>query len=551
MGKGFHTAANTGGIVQRKLQRMRAEACQVTAKDCYCVVTKEEAVTLPPLSKQLWDEPDGYRLYADEQSIVIQAASPRGVMYGWQEWEKMGSIPVGFYRENIPDRSFRAVHIDLRYGFFRRERLKGILDNLIELRYNTLILENEDRLPWKRHPELTAEEHFTEEDLQWLQEYAALREVRRQPDADPAAGESGEPLFHPGITGANYFHDFDEICPCNEKAYRLVEDLLDETMAFFPSSRFVHIGSDEAWNLLYCEQCREKYGADGKARLLIEHVNRIARRVLAAGKTPIIWDDMLRSMKAEELAQLDQGIVVMSWLYHHHHPQAQQFLPAFQQAGFTVLGAGSAKCSIGTPETFDLPDYADRLRNIDWWSDTCDEYGLKGFSVTVWSNYSGTIAPPHPQFETAWPALVYGAEKLWDKTITEEAFANQYMQRFFGIDQPLAGFSAAQLLPAAKAAAHHAKRHGYEAKMWYLSVLLSLYRLKSQFVIRELYRYNQGISEAEKQLIDRRAAEVNRLRDWLKPRLEEALLQSFSQRETEWFLASRFEADEVLYRAYR
>ena len=567
----LHAATNAGGIVQRKLQRMRGEACQVGARGYYCVITKAGAVTLPPLSQELKEKTDGYRLYADEVSIVIQSASPRGVMYGWQDFEKQGSVPVGFFKENAPDRAFRAAHIDLRYGFFNRQRLKEIIDNLVELRYNTLILENENRLPFQRRPELVAEEHFTEEDLQWLNEYAAeqfleliplqqtlghleyalrlpqyeqLREVRQQPEPED------EPLFYPGITGGAHFHDFDEICPCNEEGYRLVEDLLDETMAYFPNSRYIHIGSDEAWNLLYCDQCRAKYGEDGKAKLLIEHVNRIARRVLAAGKTPIIWDDMLRSMSPLELDQLDKGIVVMSWLYHSQHPQADEFLPAFQQAGFSVLGAGSAKCSIGTIETLDVPDYAGRLNNVDWWSKACDAHHLLGFSMTVWSNYSGTVAPPHPQFETAWLPLAYGAAKMWDSALTQETFLNSYMQQFFGIDQPIRGLSVNQLLPAAKMASESAKRHGYEARMWYLSVIAAIYRMKSQFVIRELHRYNQGISEAEYQLLDRRVDEVNRLREWLKPHLEEALLKSFSQRETDLFMASRFEADEVLYRTY-
>lgn len=563
----YQAATNAGGVIQARLADRKVGPCKVSAADYYAVITKEEAVTLPPLSAALRQHTDGYRLYADGSSIIMQAASPRGILYAWQEWKRRGHIAAGFFKEEVPSRSFRAIHIDLRYGFWHRERLKEIIDTLIELRYNTLILETENRLPLTRHPDIVAPEHFTPEDLAWLSayakerfleliplqqtlghleyalklpQYAHLREVREQPEK--------EPLFYPGNTGANHYHDFDEICPCRPGAYELVEDLLDETMAFFPESRYIHIGSDEAWNLLYCDDCKARYG--DKSKLLIAHINRIAGRVLEAGRIPIMWDDMLRHMGEEELAQLDQRIVLMPWLYMSSHPQADTFIPAYERAGFTVLGAGSAKCSLGTPETLDVPDYEGRFANIDWWDSACDRYGLSGYSVTVWSNYSGTIAPPHPQFDTAWLSIAYGAQKLWNASVSAAQFKQQFAARFFGVDVPLGATSLSALLPVVKQVEEGATRHTYEARLWYLGVVSGLYRLKSQFVARELYRYHLPITDAERGLLDRRLAEITRLRQWLKPRLQEALQQSYSERETAEFLAARFEADEALYRAY-
>lgn len=563
----YMAATNAGGVVEQRLRAMKAAPCDVQAKDYYCVVTRSETVKLPPLSENLKENPDGYRLYADEQSIVIQAASPRGVLYGWQEWKKQGHIQVGLFKEDAPKLSFRAAHIDLRYGFPSRARLQEILDNLIELRYNTLILENENRLPFVSHPEIAAEEHFTPEDLAWLNRYAKehyleliplqqtlghleyalkrteyerLREVREQPKNDP--------LYHAGITGAMHYHDFEEICPCREEGYELVEALLDDTMAFFPDSRYIHIGSDEAWNLLYCPDCREKYGKAGKTGLLLEHINRIAARVLKAGKTPIIWDDMLRHMTPAELRKLNPEIIVMSWLYGT--PADVSFINDFKQAGLQVLGAGAAKCSVGTVETLDMPDYTGRLANADWWVNQCEAFALPGFAMTVWSNYSGTVAPPHPQFETIWLPLAYAAQKMWEPSLTQESFLQTFMKEFFGIDEALPGLSLQALLPKAEKAAEAAKRHSFEARMWHLALTAQLYRSKSQFVIRELYRYHQPITKAEKGLLDRRVAEVTRLREWLKPQLKEALESCYSARETNIFIASRFETDEILYKAY-
>ncbi|MCI8631929.1 MAG: family 20 glycosylhydrolase [Lachnospiraceae bacterium] len=563
----YRAATNAGGVIEQRLQAMKAEPCEVQAKDYYCVVTRADFVKLPPLSAYLKESPDGYRLYADEQSIVIQAASPRGVLYGWQEWKKQGHIQVGLFKEDAPELSFRAAHMDLRYGFPNRKRLEGILENLIDLRYNTLILETENRLPFTSHPDIVEEEHFTADDLQWLNTYAKehyleliplqqtlghleyalkkpayaeLREVRHQPENDP--------LYYPGVTGGMHYHDFDEICPCREAGYELVESLLQETMQFFPESRYIHIGSDEAWNLLYCPDCRKKYEKTGKTGLLLEHINRIADKVLSAGKTPIIWDDMLRHMTPAELGKLNPEIIVMSWLYYT--PDSVPFISDFQKAGLQVLGAGAAKCSVGKVEALDMPDYEGRLANVDWWIQRCADFSLAGFAMTVWSNYSGTIAPPHPQFETAWLPLSYAAQKMWDPSLSQSDFLQSFMSDFFGVSQPLTGLGIGALLPQAEKAAEAAKQHSFEARMWHLALTAQIYRQKSQFVMRELYRYHQPITKAEKELLDRRVAEVTRLREWLKPQLQEALQSCYSVRETNIFMASRFETDEIIYKAY-
>ena len=97
------------------------------------------------------------------------------------------------------------------------------------------------------------------------------------------------------------------------------------------------------------------------------HINRLAARALAAGKTPIVWDDMLRSFSDEELELLDKRVVVMIWLYYEsNYALAVKLARRFKQAGFTVLGAAAAKCGEGPePQYLDMPWYELRLGNVD------------------------------------------------------------------------------------------------------------------------------------------------------------------------------------------
>ncbi len=552
-------AENAGGTVSRAADR---PSLQVSGDGFFAVWAHTPTLTLPPLAPALTAAPDGYSIEQTPKALILRSASRRGVLYGLyavqrgvtQAWE-------------LPQSTFRALHIDLRFGFWREEHWAELLDRIAALRYNTLLLETENRLPFQKHPSVTAPEHFTDESLRRflalaadrfleviplqqtlghleyvlkLPAYYPLREVREHP--------AEEPLFYTRLTGANHYHDFDEICPSDPQACALAEDLLDDALRLFPDSRSIHIGCDEAWNLLYCDNCRRRF--PDKTHLLTAHLNRVAARVLEQGKTPILWDDMLRRMSVEELKQLDPRIVVMSWLYFARHPEADAFLNRFAEAGLHVLGAASAKCSIGTPETLDLPDYDTRFGNMDWWASCCDRHGLPGFAVTVWSNYSGTIAPPHPLFDSAWLPIYYGARRLWDHTVPRGAVLNDFCSDFFGVDIPLGGMSAGALLPVTEQLSREAVRARGAAVLWHLSVLLSLYRLKSAAIGRELYRYRQpDLTAAERGLLDRRVGEVRRLRHALYPQAEHALQALYSEREARLFLDSRFLADDTLYGA--
>lgn len=80
-----------------------------------------------------------------------------------------------------------------------------------------------------------------------LPRYHHLREMREFPET---------PLpYSFGPTGFKHYNHIDEICASSDEACSVVETLLDEVMAAHPASRYVHLGCDEAWNLLSCPDC--------------------------------------------------------------------------------------------------------------------------------------------------------------------------------------------------------------------------------------------------------------------------------------------------------
>ena len=575
-----YTATNAGEWAERWLSSRSTGILSVQtdkADDIYfAVLSAEGRTTLPALPVQLNEagREDGYVLYAQEDGFFVLSRHPRGVVYGLQTYRMLLAEKGSFCGTVIDfsDTSFRAFHMDMRYGFPRVERLLEILEELSAAHFNTFLLEYENRFPFTRYADICDPAHYSLQELKRIQDKAAelyieiiplqqtighleymlklpryypLREMREFPELPEPYG------FNP--TGHKHFNDIDEICASREEAYTVVESLLDDVMAAHPASRYVHLGCDEAWNLLSCPDCRARFGEDGKHRLYIGHINRMAARVLAAGKTPIIWDDMLRGFSDEELAQLDHRVVIMIWLYYEsNYALAKRLTQRFRAAGFTVLGAAAAKCGEGPePQYLDMPWYELRLGNVDMWGRLCGEEGLDGFCMTVWSNYSGTIAPPHPFFDTIWYPVLFAAEKLWNRDAVREGFDGRFSSAFFGVEQEglFHGGSAARYERICRVC-REAVRHRYEAETVRVMELLGAYRLKALAIGRELYRLHMDVTEAEKRVVRNRMAEVIALREELKPQVRRIVETHYTKADAEVFVRSRFDADEALFRLY-
>ena len=573
-----YTATNAGPWAERRLSPRSLGPLAVNARQAdglfYAVLSA--SAHLPELPAALCGagREDGYFLEARADGVCILSRHPRGVVYGLHAYEELLAENGSFCGTVIDfsDASFRAFHMDMRYGFPRTERLLEILEELSAARFSTFLLEYENRFPFTRHADVSDPAHYSPEDLRRIQEKAAelyieiiplqqtighleyllklpayypLREMREFPSTPAPYG------FSP--TGWKHFNDIDEICASREEAYAVVESLLDDVMAAHPASRYVHLGCDEAWNLLSCPECRARFGEDGRHRLYISHINRMAARVLAAGKIPIVWDDMLRGFSDEELAQIDRRVVIMIWLYYEsNYALAKRLARRFRAAGFTVLGAAAAKCGEGPePQYLDMPWYELRLGNVDMWGRLCGEEGLDGFCMTVWSNYSGTIAPPHPFFDTVWYPVLFAAEKLWNRDAVREGFDSRFSSAFFGVEQEdLFHGGSAQRYERIVRVCRGAARHRYEAEVLRVMELLSAYRLKSQAVGRELYKLSMDVTEAEKRIVRNRMAEVAALREELKPQVRRIVETHYTKADAEVFVRSRFEADEALFRLY-
>jgi len=82
-----------------------------------------------------------------------------------------------------------------------------------------------------------------------------------------------------------------EFCPLRAGTYQLLFDLWDEAMEATPGVGFLHIGSDETYELGLGEACgcRQRAATAGKDSLMRLFLERAAAHVVSRGRTPLCW----------------------------------------------------------------------------------------------------------------------------------------------------------------------------------------------------------------------------------------------------------------------
>ncbi|SHO52398.1 family 20 glycosylhydrolase [Anaerocolumna xylanovorans] len=535
-------------------------------------ISDEFGLEMKHLPEVLQDKEEGYLLKVDAKGVVIAAGSSKGLFYGIQTCLQLKE--QGCEREleiiDWPDNDIRGYHFESRFGIPKFERMIEIIDELCKYKFNTILMELEDKFPYEEAKGITSVNALDKDQLKEIIRYAndryidiiplqqtlghveyILKNDDYYPMREVRSGAVNSELpfsFNP--IGNLSFNDIDEFCPSNGEVYGLIEKMCREMAEKYPKSKYMHIGCDEAWNLINCELCKAKYGEKGFHKVFLEHTNRVAGVITSLNKIPVIWDDMLRGFSEEEFELLDKNIVIMCWLYYNGDlEKGISLIKKYREAGFHVIGASSAKCCEGMSSDYlDMPNMKDRLINIDDWSKLSTEFDLMGVITTVWSNYTGTIAPPHPFFDTMWYPLIFSADKYWNTASDSKEFEERFLENFFGVEGIENCFGNENELVYEKTSfiARNCKRNKYIAEVYKFASLLSIYRQKSMATYREMYKLYDGSSKREKAIVVRKVKELETMREYLKPEISRLISINFNKTDAKEFVNSRFLMDEMV-----
>lgn len=309
---------------------------------------------------------EGYELSIQPETIQIQAYRPAGLFYACQTLrqflpkETLGGagvpqrawpVPCGIIRDK-PRFPWRGLMLDVARHFLSKDFILRCIDHMALYKMNRLHLHLTDSTAWtleiKKYPHLTnlrtricapglARGTYSQQDMRDIVNHAAARHVMVVPEFEMPSHSRAAVNAYPELMCAhlprvtNAQHDYEEYCAGRDGVYDFIENVMSEMVEVFDAP-FIHIGGDEyrgeSW--VDCPDCRRRIkmenleaedtpelqelfrhcqGSPTKYLLYRYMMRRVARMVVAKGRTPIVWDDLSWQGKFPGRS------VVMQWHY--------------------------------------------------------------------------------------------------------------------------------------------------------------------------------------------------------------------------------------------
>ena len=172
------------------------------------------------------------------------------------------------------------------------EYVGDFIRRMASYKINVILWEWEDKFAYARRSEIAAPGAFTRSEMQEFTALARAHHVQLVPLVQ-GLGHVSYILKHRKyrrlreVPASNW-----EFCPSNEETYKVLFDLWDEAMDATPGVEFLHVGTDETYELGRGEACgcralAEKHGKEFLMQKFIhrahEHVARRGRRMIAWG----------------------------------------------------------------------------------------------------------------------------------------------------------------------------------------------------------------------------------------------------------------------------
>ncbi|MBN2217519.1 MAG: beta-N-acetylhexosaminidase [Pirellulales bacterium] len=250
---------------------------------------------------------------ADQPNVSTAAPLKRMVVPCATVWDK-------------PRFAWRGLLIDPARHFWTIDELKQYVDYLAIHKLNILQIHLTDHENWTvevlRYPNLTPEKalnaadprreknqtyyhparhYYTQDELKSLVAFARKRFVTIVPEFEMPGHCGGLLRGCPecGCTVDAKKVGGGEVCPGQETTYKILQNILDEMLAVFPS-QYIHIGADECakTNWSKCADCRKRMKDEGLESVTELHgyfVGRMSDYLQHKGRTLVGWDEILES----------------------------------------------------------------------------------------------------------------------------------------------------------------------------------------------------------------------------------------------------------------
>lgn len=206
--------------------------------------------------KELPASPEAYILEIKEEQAIITARDQAGLFYACQTLNQLledardQQIAVPAVKIiDFPELAYRAVHLDLKHHLDAGHYYYQLIDRLAQVKVNAIIVEFEDKLRYRKVPEVGASHAISVEEFAAISNYAQERHIEISPLVQ-GLGHASFILKHEKFKKLrdNPASDW-SFDPLNPATYDLQFALYEDAMAATPNGKYLHIGGDEVGSL--------------------------------------------------------------------------------------------------------------------------------------------------------------------------------------------------------------------------------------------------------------------------------------------------------------
>lgn len=284
---------------------------------------------------------EGYRLTVSKKGVEVCGHDASGVFYGVQTLLQLFPEQV-YSRErqrgidwtagaveitDAPNRPWRGMMLDVARYFYHKDFVKKYMDMMAMYKLNKLQLHLIDDSGWrleiKKYPRLTEVGawsgpegkrmggYYTQQDIRELLDYAAVRGIEIIPEIEFPAHIQSAVVAYPWLccTGEQYempvknYISRELLCVGKESSWQFLQDVMEETMALFPS-RYLNIGGDEAvytrWETCPdCQALMKREGLGEASQLQGWLTRRVAKWLAERNHTAIGWEEVFMRGRVE------------------------------------------------------------------------------------------------------------------------------------------------------------------------------------------------------------------------------------------------------------
>ncbi len=373
-------------------------------------------------------EDESYQLTVSEAGAQLTAATPLGVLHGWQTFlQLVEATPNGFAvpAVTIKDRprfAWRGMLIDVSRHFIPLDVLKRNLDGMAAVKMNVLHFHLSDdqgfRVESKRFPKLHTDgsdgQYYTQAELRDFLEYAYDRGIRVVPEFDMPGHSRSWLVAYPELASVPGPYKIEPdpnagpdavIDPTQDGTYKFLDKFVEEMGKLFPDAYF-HIGGDEVSGKPWdsnpkIQEFIHAHNMKSNQDLQAYFNQRLQKILEKHHKIMVGWDEVLHP-------DLPKTVVVQSW-------RGQQSLAVAARQGYSGL------LSFGY--YLDLMWSAARHYAVDPMSDEAanlsaeEKARILGGEACMWAEF----VTPENLDSRLWPRGAAIAERLWSPQDMKDA----------------------------------------------------------------------------------------------------------------------------------